>query len=163
MSGAAITLACKACFAVASALNNIHGVGVAVTSFPGGAGDTVAPMLKHRERPHDRFHVAAVGNTPLAEAVWWIIRQMRILTEERKIILLITDGMPNSVPLAQNAILAAKGVGLEVYGIGINTPSVKNLLPEDACRVINGLSELAAAMFSILQNALLHKAQGRAA
>jgi cobalamin biosynthesis protein CobT len=163
MSGAAITLACKACFAVASALDAVHGVGVAVTSFPGGVCDTVAPLLKHKERPHDRFHIAAVGNTPLAEAVWWVIRQMRSLTEERKIILLITDGMPNSLPLAQNAIMAARDAGLEVYGIGINTQSVKNLLPGDACRIINNLPELAPAMFSILQNALLHHPQGRAA
>jgi Mg-chelatase subunit ChlD len=162
MQGAAIVLACKACFAVALSLDAIHGVGVAVTSFPGSLCDTVAPLLKHRERLHDRFMVCARGNTPLAEAVWWVIQQMRPLAEERKIILFITDGRPNSVPLAQNAIRAAKNAGLEVYGVGIHSQSIKNLLPEGGCRVINSLPELAPAMFSILQNALVRQAQGGA-
>ncbi len=162
MSGVPIDLACKACFAVASALDAIYGVGVAVTTFPGWKDGTVSPLLKHKERLHDKFSVSAHGGTPLAEAVWWVMRAMHSLAEERKIILLITDGEPDSAYLAQNAIAVAGNRGFEVLGIGINTPSIQNLLPRHGCRVICSLPELAPAMFGMLQATLLKKEGGRA-
>jgi cobalamin biosynthesis protein CobT len=155
MEGPPITLACKACYAAASALVEIHGVGVAVTAFPGQrGGGTVAPVLKRRERLHTQFLVRAQGGTPMASALWWVAQQLHRLQDERKIILLITDGEANSVPQARNALKAATDCGLEVYGIGIRTESVRKLLPEEFCRSITALNELAPAMFGILQSAL---------
>jgi nitric oxide reductase activation protein len=82
------------------------------------------------------------------------------LTEERKILLLITDGEPDAVIPVKNAVKAALAHGIEVLGIGIKTYSIEAFLSHDSCRVINDLSGLAPAMFSMLQNALLYKKQG---
>jgi hypothetical protein len=43
------------------------------------------------------------------------------MNEPRKIILAVTDGYPDSKALARNAILTARAVGYEVYGIGDRT------------------------------------------
>lgn len=158
-------LAGKSCFAVTSALHTISGVNVAVTAFPGNplwdehgrrAWNTVAPILKHGERMHGEFALASCGDTPLGEALWWTMQQMQALTEPRKIILAITDGYPDSKALAQNAILTAKAIGYEVYGIGIGERTgIHDLLPTSSMTILT-LQELASAMFSILSKSLLN-------
>ena len=35
--------------------------------------------------------------TPMAESLWWVMQQMCLLRENRKIILIITDGEPDSI------------------------------------------------------------------
>jgi nitric oxide reductase activation protein len=88
------------------------------------------------------------------------MQQLHVLTEERKILLLITDGQPDALISIINAVKAALTQGIEVLGIGIKTYSIETFLSPDACRVIKDLPELAPAMFSMLQNALLYKKQG---
>jgi uncharacterized protein YegL len=165
MGGPAMELAGKSCFAVTSALHAIPGVNVAVTAFPGNplwdehggrAWNTVAPVLKHGERMHGEFALASYGDTPLGEALWWAMQRMQALTERRKIILAITDGYPDSKALAQNAILTAKAIGYEVYGIGIGERTgIHDLLPTSSMTILT-LQELAVAMFTILSKSLLN-------
>jgi hypothetical protein len=160
MCGGPMTLACKACYAVASALDAVPGISVAVSAFPTGGGDTVSSILRHKEKMHSRFNVVSGGGTPMAPALWWVMQQLHVLTEERKILLLITDGQPDTLLPVINAVNAALAQGIEVLGIGINTYSIKAFLSQDTYRVIKDLAELAPAMFSMLQNTLLHKKQG---
>jgi nitric oxide reductase activation protein len=165
MGNASMELAGKACFAVTSALHAIPGVNVAVTAFPGNplwdnsgrrVWNTVAPILKHGERMHGEFSLTPYGDTPLGEALWWAMQQMQPLNEPRKIILAITDGHPDSRALAQNAILTAKAVGYEVYGIGIgDRTGIHDLLPASSMTILT-LPELASAMFTILSKTLLN-------
>ena len=76
------------------------------------------------------------------------------LTESRKIILILTDGDPDSFKVALDAIEDGRRFGVEVYGLGILSESIKKLLPEHS-RTINELSELAPAMFGMLRGALI--------
>lgn len=171
MCGPRIQLACKACYAVAFALNHIPGVSIAVTSFPGGplhngpnqlvSWQSVSPILKHKEKLHNKFCIHSEGSTPLAEALWWIIQQMHSLSEERKIILILSDGEPDNLDETINALKIAGEQGYEVYGVGIETTAMSRLLPGNFSRVINDFNELAPAMFSMLQDTLTHKNQGR--
>jgi hypothetical protein len=164
MGAAGIALAGKACFAVTSALHAIPSVSVAVSVFPGDSFNeadgsyhwkTVAPILKHGERMHSEFSIVSNGDTPLGEALWWAMQQMQALKESRKIILVITDGHPDSRAAAKNAITTAKAIGYEVYGIGIgDNTGIHDLLPS-ASMTIFSLPELAASMFRMLQNALV--------
>jgi len=164
MGNASMELAGKACFAVTSALHAIPGVNVAASTFPGNPlwdgsrriWSTVAPILKHGERMHREFSLASCGDTPLGEALWWVMQQMQPLQETRKIILTITDGYPDSKALAQNAILTAKAIGYEVYGIGIgDRTGIHDLLPASSMTIL-GLHDLASAMFTILSKTLLN-------
>ena len=98
--------------------------------------------------------MSAAGCTPLGEALWWVLQQMQSLPENRKIVLILTDGDPDSFNVANEAIEDGKRIGTEIYGLGIMSEAVIKLLP-DHSRTINDLSELAPAMFSLLQSVLI--------
>ncbi|MDR1946775.1 MAG: hypothetical protein LBQ51_06380, partial [Desulfovibrio sp.] len=83
--------------------------------------------------------------------------------EERKIILIVSDGDPDLPQATANAIKAASAQGFEVYGIGIDAPYMSRLLPPKHSLQVNSLHELAPAMFDILRNALTRQNKGRAA
>ncbi|ATD80725.1 cobaltochelatase CobT-related protein [Desulfovibrio sp. G11] len=155
MSGIPIVLAKQACFAVAKALENIKGVNPAVTAFPAMAStSSVFPIMRHGQKVPDSFDINASGGTPLAAALWWVMQTMLFLKEQRKIILIITDGVPDSTHAAIHAVTVAQKLGYEVYGLGIRDEHIAHLLPQTS-RVINDLSDLAPVMFDMLQTALL--------
>lgn len=155
MSGAPIVLARQACFAVAKALENIKGVNPAVTAFPAMAStSSVFPIMRHGQKVPDSFDINASGGTPLASALWWVMQAMLFLREQRKIILIITDGVPDSTHAATRVVGVAQNLGFEVYGLGIRDEHIAHLLPQTS-RVINDLPELAPGMFDMLQDALL--------
>lgn len=166
-----ITLACHASFALAHALQQVSGIGVAVTSFPNGtrpgeerilrAWSTVAPVLVHKQRLHARFKIQSNGVTPMAEAVWWVMQQLCALKESRKVLLILSDGEPDSVEEAKAALHACLAHDIEVYGIGIQDKAIRALLHGKKTRVIYDLNELAPAMFELLQTGLLNAYRGR--
>lgn len=161
-----IKLTTQACYAVASALDSIQGINVGVTAFPAGtptdggngnaAGPTVCPVIAHGERVHTKFAMSAAGCTPLGEALWWVLQQMLPLKESRKLILILTDGDPDYVANALEAIKASQSLGFEVYGLGIDVDAITKMIPNHSC-IIHTLSELAPAMFGMLQGALVGK------
>ncbi len=154
MSGVPIVLARQACYAVAKALENIKGVNPAVTAFPAMASaSSVFPIMRHGQKVPDSFNINASGGTPLAAALWWVMQTMLFLKEQRKIILIITDGIPDSTHAAIHAVNVAQKLGYEVYGLGIRDEHVAHLLPQTS-RVID-LPDLAPGMFDMLQDALL--------
>jgi hypothetical protein len=154
----------QVCHAVATALDAIDGINMGVTAFPAGSpsdggngndqGPTICPILAHGERMHDRFAVSATGCTPLGEALWWTLQQVVPLAESRKVILILTDGDPDSFNVALDAIEEGRRFGVEIYGLGITSEAITKLLP-DHSRTINDLSELAPAMFGMLRGALI--------
>lgn len=156
MDGVAIVLARQACFAVAKALEGIKGVNPAVTVFPAfSARPAVFPLIRHGEKVTEHFRVTASGGTPLAPALWWVLQTLYVQVENRKIILILTDGAPDAVQPCEYAIRQAERLGVETYGIGIKSNAVSQFLANRS-RVIAALSELAPAMFELLQTALLN-------
>ena len=159
-----IALTTQACHAVATALDGVDGISVGVTAFPAGTptdggnendqGATICPILAHGERMHDKFTMSATGCTPLGEALWWTLQQVVPLPEPRKLVLILTDGDPDSFNLALDAIEGGRRFGVEIYGLGITSEAITKLLP-DHSRTINDLSELAPAMFGMLRGALV--------
>ena len=155
MDGKPMVLARQACFAVAGALEDIRGVNPAVTAFPAvSAKPSVFPLVRHGEKVTENFGITASGGTPLAPALWWVLQRLCSLEEERKIILILTDGTPDATLPCLHAFRQAERLGVEVYGIGIKSNAVNQLLPQHS-RVIADLPELAPAMFEMLQAALL--------
>jgi len=142
-------------FAVAKALENIKGVNPAVTAFPAMAStSSVFPIMRHGQKVPDSFGINASGGTPLAAALWWVMQTMLFLKEQRKLILIITDGVPDSTHAATHAVNVAQKLGFEVYGLGIRDEHIVKLLPQTS-RVINDLPDLAPTIFDLLQDALL--------
>lgn len=159
-----IKLTTQVCHAVASALDVIDGISVGVTAFPAGIpsengngnaqGPTVCPVLRHGEQLHSSFCLNATGGTPLGEALWWVMQEMQPLSESRKIILILTDGDPDSFAVALDAIEESNCFGFEVFGLGIMSDAIGKLLPNHS-RVIHDLPDLVPAMFGMLRGALL--------
>ena len=159
----AISLASKACYGVAHSLSKIQGINLGVTAFPVDNKDVkngVLPLVKHGEPVHNQFLVEARGTTPMAEALWWVMQQMLPLKEIRKTILIITDGEPDNIADTKAALRQAHNLGMETYGIGIKSDSITRLLPTQS-RSVKNLTELAPAMFSLLQQALHLQYGGR--
>ncbi len=155
MAGAPINLANQACFAVATALRHLRGVNPAVTAFPAAtATNSVFPIMRHGQPVPVMFDIRASGGTPLAGALWWVLQTMLPLKEQRKMILVITDGMPDNKLAASNALGVAQKLGFEVYGLGIRDEHITHMLPHTS-RVVNDLPDLVPAMFALLQAALL--------
>jgi len=155
MAGSPINLASRACFAVATALSHIRGVNPAVTAFPATTvTNSVFPIMRHGQPVPVMFDIRASGGTPLTGALWWVLQTMLPLKEQRKMILVITDGMPDNPLAANNAIGVAQELGFEVYGLGIRNEHITHLLPHTS-RVVNDLPDLAPAMFAMLQAALI--------
>jgi len=155
-----IRLACQACYAVASALDASK-INVAVTAFPSsqlpsGSYSTVAPIIAHGQKVHIGLDLTPAGGTPMGEALWWVMQDMLPLSERRKIILVVTDGEPDSVDCAVQAIEQGSRAGFEIYGIGITSPGI-NMLLSGRSVVVNSMADLAPAMFALLENAILRR------
>ena len=161
MNDSGLMFANAVCYAVGKALQGISGVNLGITAFPGAnaakRGATVVPVLRHGEKLTTRFPEIAYGMTPMAESLWWVMQQMCPLRENRKIILIITDGEPDSIPTAQEAFKQAQKKGFECYGLGIMCSNIATLLPHTS-RVIETLPQLAPALFKLLEGALRRNA-----
>ena len=150
-------LATQACYAVANSLSRIDGVKLAVTAFPARSKDsqpTVAPLLTPDQKLHSKFSVTASGGTPLGETIWWALQRDCIRPEPRKIILILSDGNPDSATSTVQSIKHGTKLGFEFYGLGIQHDAIRQYLP-DSSVVINDLNELAPSMFSLLQRSLV--------
>jgi len=152
-----IALAGQCCWAVAQALTKTN-IPVAITAFPGipvmTGLPTVSPILKPGERVTGFGTVPAVGGTPLGEALWWVLQRLAQRREERKLVIVLTDGMPDDSVVAREAIAAAKRIGVEVYGLGIASPHLASLL-SDTSVAIERLSDLPCALFGLVGKAVL--------
>lgn len=154
-----IDLACAACYSVALALAAIPGISVGVSAFPADYEDDVAatvyPLLRHGKRITNSFAVEAHGSTPMTEALWWVLGMLSTRPEHRKIVFVVTDGYPDEPETTKETITVAQGMGMEVLGIGINTPIISSIIP--ISETITDIHELTSTMFRLLQQTLLKK------
>lgn len=156
MRGMPMSVARKACYALVKSLVSVKGVNLAVTAFPADDEDVaVYPAIRHGQMVKEMPALEAFGDTPLGPALWWVMREMLPLKESRKLIIILTDGVPNSVKAAKLAISQCQKLKMEVMGIGIQTASITHLLPKSG-KVIWQINELAPAMFELMRNALLN-------
>ena len=145
----------QAAYAVCKALSVNPKINLAVTAFPGGVGNTVTPLLKHGEHlPRRPSVVSALGTTPLGPALWWVLSQMCLLRQQRKIILVLTDGFPDDSSQVKMALKDCANAHIEVYAIGIMEAGVKLFFDSRHCSVIQNLNELPDALFSILSKTI---------
>lgn len=156
MDGMPLFIARQACFALGKVLGEIKNVNPAITVFPANSGnkDSVYPLLRHGQKLTDVTVQSARGTTPLAPALWWVLREMLFLKENRKIIFILTDGKPDCYKTTKDAIAKAEQLGFELYGIGIKDNSIEEILPKTSAVIMN-LEELVPSVFAMLQKALL--------
>jgi nitric oxide reductase activation protein len=154
-----IDLAIESAVALALALEGISGVNPAITRFPHGDSDDVTPLLRHGQkvRPNaSAFSSITDGGTPLHTALWYAAASVLATREERKVIMVLTDGQPddyhNGCLLTKAIIQRCINSGIELVGVGICI-DVSHLFPQSIC--INDVSELRSELFGISRDLLL--------
>jgi len=151
MSGERVQVAREAAYATSQALNALDGVVVSVAAFPGHA-----VILDFEEAPgtkSQQFQLATFGGTPLGAAVERATTRLLERRETRKVLVVLTDGEPDSRTEAIRAIGMATALDIECIGIGIQSNAVVTLFQKNA--VIASMSELPAALWSALRTTLL--------
>jgi len=150
-------LALEAALALALALAEIPGVTVAASAFPGltGRDDRVVRMLPYGAAVRARagaFVQAPRGGTPLTGALWHAAAELLARTEERRVALVLTDGVPNDVATAKRLIARCRTSGLEVVGVGIQV-DVSHLF--EVAVEVREVTDLKRALFGVAERLLL--------
>lgn len=150
-------LAWDAALALAFALEGIPGVNPAVTAFPGylGAGDSVFRIVDHGGRVRARagcFGVGTDGGTPLAEGLWYAASRLLACREPRKLLLVLTDGLPNDREAAQDILARCRASGIEVVGIGLGI-EVDRVF--ERALTIQRIPDLKARLFELSRDLLI--------
>ena len=150
-----IHLAMESAVALALALEDISGVNPAVTRFPFGNTCDVVPLLKHGQKVRPNAAVLSYvtdGGTPLDSALWYAAASVLATREERKVIIVLTDGEPDDERSAKAIIHRCEATGIELIGIGI-CYDTSHLF--DRSILISNVSELRSELFKISRDLLL--------
>ena len=146
-----MVLAREAVLALAYALNQINGVTVSVSAYPGKNDSGVFEVMKSNNRLQDVAAVLSALNahdsTPMAAGLWHAVHQVLHAKAERRLIIMITDGAPDCdhhQPV-MDLVKRCEQSDIEVSGLGINVNSVKQIFPRSM--VITQLHELKSALF----------------
>ena len=91
--------ACKVALMICMALEGIDGIKTMATYFPGDTSEYEIALRDNEKvsRVASRFDQRPRGSTPLAQGLWYAFQKIEKLECRRNIILVITDGMPDSV------------------------------------------------------------------
>jgi len=150
VSGGAIEIAREAMLATALATGMLKGVAVATGTFPQfhmiQSFGTKARMVA------DQYAVAATGsNTPLAEGLMWAGKQLIRRREARKVLIVATDGIPDSIGAAQAAVEMLGSMQVDVIGYGISI-DIENVIPRS--QMLESVNELPDALMAMLKDLL---------
>jgi len=150
-----IDLAMESALALALALEGISGVNPAVTRFPYLDTGNVVPLLKHGQKVRlnaSAFVPVVSGCTPLHTALWYAASSVLAAREERKVIMVLTDGQPDDQDLTRAIIKRCEATGIELVGVGVCFDT-SHLFDRSIC--ISDVSELRSEMFRISRDLLL--------
>jgi cobaltochelatase CobT len=144
----------EAALALALALEGIPGVRCGASYFPGYYSDveTALPLGQSVRNNAVLFDQKPRGTTPMAEALWYVANQLIYRQEERKIIIVITDGDPDDLEQTREIISLCYRGSIELVGVGIHTSSVEQLFRR--CVVVNNLASLREALFELGEAAI---------
>lgn len=114
------------------------------------------------KKAHDRFAAyTATGNTPLSDGIQFAMQELGQRPERFRVVLVLTDGMPNCPDVVRRQIRLAREAGIFVVGVGIDGAGsyVANLFPEYNVDV-QSLEALPKEMFKVLSS-IMFPARGQ--
>lgn len=148
------------------AVSTVRGVNPAVTVFPAyypypkNRGRTVIPVagiLSHGQRLESQllYPREPYGQTPLAAAVRYGANCMANLPEPRRIMVILTDGEPDCVVDAGEAIQRAMEFNIEVACLGIEELVCPEIFPN--FEIVKNADDLPEKTFNLFEKLLLPK------
>jgi cobalamin biosynthesis protein CobT len=111
------------------------------------------------------MRIGAFAGNGDPESVWWAACRLSKRREQRKILIVLSDGRPAMSSLCDVGLLEKElkkvvrkiiKTGIEIYGIGIYTDAPKNFYPDWS--VINRDGNIATAVFDCLSKKLINGA-----
>ncbi|MFC5079623.1 von Willebrand factor type A domain protein [Vibrio thalassae] len=118
-----------ATYAILDALERIDGANTAAYAF--GYGSTDIAQIK---KPNERFSnivkgkiatLQSWGGTPAAEAYWAAAHALFAMQGKKKVVVMITDGQPNSPSATKEMVKALQSEGITVICMGVGCGAIK--------------------------------------
>src|SRR5690606_39240353 len=131
----------------------IRGVNPAVTFFCNLARQPVWSVVPHGQkvRPNaGRFHFYPMGTTPMAEGIWYAGYELSKTREQRKLLMVITDGDADDRSSCLEVIASCQAGGIECLGIGIGHTPVATLFPRSVS--IERVEDLRNTLFQLMSH-----------
>ena len=153
MYGDSISTVNQTAYAIVKATQNIRGCAVGIMSF-----NTTMESVKdmHTPVPPVRLtRMEANGSTYLGSA---LMRVLDCFTEKarRHVVIMLTDGMADDLPILSSALDRAEQNAVEVYGLGIGDGGsyIGDVMGRKHFRKVRRNSEIPAALLGMLGEAL---------
>lgn len=144
----AYKIANQGTFALQHCLYGLSGVNAATVAYASRKGTST--MLKllcdFSEMPYSaNFDQQPGGGTPTGQALWYARTVLLQRQEQRKLILLLTDGQPNNKKQTRLATRRCAQDGIDIIALGVNCDAVKEFW--ECHRIINDIAGLPKAIF----------------
>ncbi|MFX4226328.1 MAG: VWA domain-containing protein [Porticoccaceae bacterium] len=151
----AIEAARKAALGLALSIDGFTHVELAGMAFPGKSADVlkIQNFGTNARASEGRYGgILAEGGTPLAPALLYAAEQLFSRRNERKIIIVLSDGEPRKPKATQSIIDRCKLSGIELYGLAIKSDALKRYI-EDT-EYLKDASCLADSLFRLADRIL---------
>lgn len=148
MYGPRIALMNKALYAVMHCLRRMRGITSSVYAYD----DLCECVLAPDARLTKRLNIETAGGTSTGAALLWTMQRFG-QDRTRRILILMTDGSTSDGELMRKAIDAAHDMGIELYGLGMQTDTL-DCYPEMPSQAIQDMHELTGALFSLLNRVM---------
>ena len=104
----------------------------------------------------------ATGGTPLSDGIQFALEQINQREEKHRLILVITDGIPNCPDVVRRQIRLANEAGVKVVGVGIGwgCGGVKGLFPDNV--VVEDVQDLPRELVDKVESLVFPPTGGRA-
>jgi cobalamin biosynthesis protein CobT len=145
-----------AAMALALGLEKINGVNPAVTFFCNDSYQPVWSVVKHGQKVSKnagRFIFSPQGWTPMTEAIWYSAFELSKTREQRKMVLVVTDGQPDNLGSCQQVVQLCQRSGIEMIGIGVGTGAKVGGLFASSIQ-IESVNDLKHTLFQLMSDAL---------
>lgn len=142
-------------YCIAKALEGVPNTESQVSFFPGGGNYEVGICKQPWESVKSTmkyFDQKPMGSTPMAQAMAYALTKFKYSDKDRNILLIITDGMPDSIPNLKEQLEQCKHLGIELRVLSINCEIALKLFPNcvvtDASVLLDNANKVIKQLFN---------------
>ena len=142
-------------YCIAKALEGVPNTESQVSFFPGGGNYEVGICKQPWESVKSTmkyFDQKPMGSTPMAQAMAYALTKFKYSDKDRNILLIITDGMPDSIPNLKEQLAQCENLGIELRVLSINCEIALKLFPNcvvtDASVLLDNANKVIKQLFN---------------
>ena len=142
-------------YCIAKALEGVPNTESQVSFFPGSSNYEVGICKQPWESVKSTmkyFDQRPMGSTPMAQAMAYALTKFKYSDKDRNILLIITDGMPDSIPNTKEQLEQCKHLGIELRVLSINCEIALKLFPNcvvtDASVLLDNANKVIKQLFN---------------